>query len=176
MATGISTGKMSILLNITAYRDNDLSQVVDTLQEVAGADFADGAAALQANTLFADTRSLNEGASETLDIHGGTLTNNFGVALELTKLKGLFIRNNSTSVALSVGAATATPIDLFANAASDILTIPFCESTAQQAQFLFVAPGVAGLDVDPNSCIKLAMGGTNGTAATHTYDIVVVGV
>ena len=168
MAVGISTGKVMILFNVVSYNDNDLSSVNDKLSFTAGANFADGTAADQANTLWSDTRTLADGANEELDIHDGTISNNFGNPLTLTKLKGLYIRNNSADANLLIGGGATTPIGIFSDAANDKLKLP------PEGENLFIAPNVDGVDVTTNSHIKIAHDGT-GTA-TLTYDIIVIGV
>jgi len=168
MAVGLSTGKVMILFNIVSYNDNDLSSVEDKLTLTAGANFADGTAADQANTLWSDTRTLADGASEEIDIHDGSVNNNFGNPLTLTKLKGLYIRNNSADACLLIGGGATTPIELFSDAASDKLKLP------PEGENLFIAPNVDGVDVTTNSHIKLAHDGTG--ASTLTYDIIVIGV
>jgi hypothetical protein len=168
MATGISTGKAMILFNIVSYTDNDLSDVEDTLTLTAGVDFADGTAADQANLLWSDTRTLADGGSDELDINDGTLSNNFGVALTMTKLKLLYVRNNSADANLLIGGAATTPIAIFSDAASDKIKLP------PEGEMLFIAPNVDGVSVTTNKHIKIAHDGTG--SSTLTYDIITIGI
>ena len=163
----VLTAKIAIALNITNTNPLDLSTPEDIIALVRGLNLTDGTGADQAQVLFHDTRTLADGANETIDIQDGTLTDAFGTAVTIEKLKGLYIKNNSTDANLLVGGAAATPIGLFVDT-TDKAKIP------PGGEYLYTAPDATGLDTSINAEILIAHDGTGSSSLT--YDIIAVGV
>jgi hypothetical protein len=128
--------------------------------------FANGTGANQANVGYAATRSLALGANEVLDLYAsGTLLNLRKDVLTMAALKFLFVRNLSPTQALLIGGGT-TPVGLFANA-SDIMTLPALGTT------IFHDPSAGGIVLTTNKNLKFEFG---STGATHTYEIIALGL
>ena len=161
------TAKLNLLIAITHTKDLDLNTIRDAVNLTRGVSLANGSGANQADAVFHDNRTLADAATETLDVHDGTLVNAFGDTLTLTKLKAIYIKNNSAEANLLIGGATATQLRIFA-APTDILMLP------PGGDFFMMAPLAAGIDVSVNSDLKIAHDGT-GTLSL-TYDIIVIGV
>lgn len=161
------TAKLNILLNITHTKDLDLNTLRDAINLTKGVSLANGTGANQADAIFHDSRTLADGANETIDLHDGSLEDAFGDALTLDKLKAIYIKNNSSDAYLHIGGAAATQLGLF-NDVSDILKLP------PGGEFLMTAPDANGIDVSTNSDLKLAHDGTGSSSLT--YDIIAVGV
>ena len=161
------TAKLNLLLNIEHTKAMDLNTLRDAMNLTRGVSLANGSGANQADAVFHDTRTLADAATETLDVHDGTLVNAFGDTLTLTKLKAIYIKNNSADANLLIGGAVATQLGLF-NDVSDVLKLP------PGGDFFMTAPGSAGIDVSTNSDLKIAHDGTG--MSSLTYDIIIVGV
>jgi hypothetical protein len=102
-----------------------------------------------------------------LALDDSSLSDAFGTAIAMTKLKGLMIRNNSSDANLEIGGAAATVLGLFKDV-SDILVLP------PGGLFVFTAPDANGVDCSTNADLKIAHDGS-GTSSL-TYDIAVWGV
>jgi len=166
------TAKFGIRITINNTKALDLDTAKDYLDLDLGASFTNGEGANNANVLFHDTRTLADGADDTLDLHTGTddagnIVDAFGDAVTIDKLKALYIKNSSTDANLLIGGAAATQLGLF-NDVSDIAKLP------PGGEFLFIAPDATGIDISTNECLKIAHDGTGESALT--YDIVVLGV
>lgn len=129
----------------------------------------DGAGAGAVDRMFSDTRTLLASANENLDpATGGGLTDCFGAALAMARIKVLLIKasvNNTNDVILSRPAANGVPIF---NAASDALNIK------PGGCILLVAPDATGYPVTAATAdlINLA----NSAAGTSvTYDVLILG-
>ena len=159
---------LNILFNCINTKALDLNTARDILALTGGVTFTDGTGANQADTLFHDTRTLADGANETLDLYAsGTLTDAFGDALTIETLKALYIKNNSTDANLLIGAAAVNAIGLFSDS-SDILKLP------PGGELVFIAPDATGVDITTNKNLKIAHDGTG--SSDLTYDIIVIGV
>lgn len=159
--------KINVLLNITHTKDVDLNTLRDTMNLTRGVSFTDGTGANQAEVIFHDNRTLADAANETIDLQDGTLSDPFGDAVTMSKLKALYIKNNSTDANLLIGGAAATVLSLFADV-TDILPL------RPGGEFLITAPDANGIDVSTNADLKLAHDGTGSSSLT--YDIVAIGV
>jgi hypothetical protein len=83
----------------------------------------DGTGAGQINRWFQDTRSLNASANENLDLAGGGLVDEFGVALTFARVKVLMIACPSTNVGdirITRPATNGVPIYLAAGDGQDV--------------------------------------------------------
>jgi hypothetical protein len=136
----------------------DLRTLVDELATAYSDAFTDGTGASQANRLFADTRTLADGADESLDLAGG-LTDAFGTTITLAKLKALVIINPSATQTLTVGNA-ADPILLFGTAAHTVNIPP-------GGKLMMDWPGT-GWTVTGGSADKLKIVNSAGAAVDYT--------
>ena len=161
------TANLALNMTLTYTKTTDLGTVPYTLNLGRGKTFTNGTGANKAEVLFDDQRTLADGASETLDLRDGTLTDALGVAVTMDILRALYIKNGSTDAGLLIGGAVATPVALFGDSATDILTLP------PGGEFLFIAPNATGIDLTTNADLKLAHNGVG--SSTLTYDIIVVG-
>jgi len=131
-------------------------------------ELANGIGANQANMVFRGSRSLADGADETLDLYSsGTLLDPLRYALTMEKLKVLYIKNTSTEANLLIGGAETTPVLLFDDP-TDIFKL------RPGGIFLTTAPDADGIDLTTNKDLKLAHDGT-GTSDL-AYEIIAIGV
>jgi hypothetical protein len=161
------TSKVEVKITGTASRTLDLISPTATLSVTKSQSFANGTGANQANIEFTDTRTLNDGANETLDFHDGSLYSSMGVALVLTKLKALLIHNKGLA-SLQIGGAATAQLGIVLDGASDKIVIK------PGGVLAITAPDANGVDVSTNSKIKITHAGDNANAVD--YDIVAVGV
>jgi len=160
--------KVQMPLNITHSKELDLTEVKQALTNTLGVSFTDGALADQAEVLYHDKRALGDAANETIDLQDGSLSDAFGDAITIEKLKFLYIKNLSTTANLLVGAAAGNQLALFADPASDKLSLP------PLGEFIFIAPDLTGLDTSANADLKLEHDGTGDSAPG--YKIIAIGV
>jgi hypothetical protein len=131
--------------------------------------FVNGAGAGAVDRMFSDTRTLAASANENLDpATGGGLTDCFGAALALARIKVIFIKasaSNTNDVILSRPASNGVPIF---NAASDAVNIK------PGGCILLMAPDATGYPVTAATAdlINLA---NSGAGTSVTYDIVILG-
>jgi len=97
----------------------DFGAALDGLTTTRGVTFADGTGSDQVNVIYHDILPVS--TLEEIDFNGTTLKDAFGVGLELTKLKALFIKNLIGGL-LTVGGASE-PLDIFGTSASHVLEI-----------------------------------------------------
>ena len=161
------TAKMLLKILISYSIDRDLTTTEHPIYLERGITLTDGTGANKGDACFDDTRTLADGANETLDFGDGTLTDSLGTAFTLDILRGLYIKNNSTDSGLLIGGAAATQLGLF-SAVNDILLLP------PGGEFFFTAPNATGLDTTTNNSLKIEHDAA-GAAAALTYDIIVVG-
>ena len=162
------TATFLMKLNIVNTKDLDLNDVLDVLTNTLGPSFTDGTGANQAQILFHDTTALADAANHEIDILDGSLTDAFGDAVTITKLKVLYIKNLSTTANLIIGGAAATQLGLFGDGASDKLHIP------PLGEFFYSAPDATGLDTSVNAHLKFEHDGTGASAPG--YNIIMIGV
>ena len=169
LGTAYASLTSKIVLNVgTTYTGSSgLGTSIETLNLDYSIDLASGSGANQANVIYSASRSLADDVNEVLDLYAsGTLTDSFGTALTMTRLKTLILYNTSTDASLLVGGGT-TPVALFADA-SDIVTLP------PGGKFMMSAPDATGILLSTNKNLKLAHNGT-GTSAL-VYKIIAIGV
>lgn len=128
---------------------------------------ASGTGANQADLVFADTRTIAASGNEDLDL-AGVLAGPLGGTLTFAKVKAILIRaaaGNTNNVRVTRPATNGVPLFL---AASDGLDVP------PGGEFLFVAPGAAGVAVTAGTgdLINVA-NSSSGTPVT--YDVVIIG-
>jgi len=130
-------------------------------------EWADGVGANQADLVFSDELTLSASANEDIDL-AGTMTDAYGTAVTLVKIKLLIIVNTNTTDGddLQVGPAASNGCDCFWADASDRSIVPAGGILYLRApNGLAVAAGTADL-------INVAeVGGANA----NTYRIIVAG-
>lgn len=161
------SASLAIRLQVTQSEALDQSVRTDLINKLIEQAFADGTGADQANKAWSDSRTLADGASETLDLYGG-LTDAFGATINFTKIKLLLIASRAANTTiLSVGAAAAPLANLLGDAASDLLKIH------PGGVHLTLAPQATAIGVTATSADGLKIANAAGAAAT--YDIFIVG-
>jgi len=146
-------GRANFGLNINISANNKdivgaspLGYATDNVALSRPINFTDGTGANQVNTCYHDIVALS--TSTELDLTDSSLTDVFGTAINLSKLKALYIKNTTDS-ALHIGGATATQVGIVADKASDIIVLP------AGGIFLWTAPDETGLDVSTDGTLKL---------------------
>jgi hypothetical protein len=159
-----SEGTAKIIGTLTSAFDSKNVPAKFTFATTADA-FASGTAIDQADLAWWDTARNLAATSETHDLAGG-LTDPFGATITMARVKGLYIKNNSTTVGetLKIGGGS-NPFLLFDNA-SDIYEL------GPNGIFFVWEPSAAALPVTASTgdLLKIDSG-----AATFTYDIVIIG-
>jgi len=164
------TGWIKLLASI-----NDARTVVSGAAKEAGArnasidagwDVANGTTAGRADKVWADTRTVTTGATDSLYL-AGTLTNAFGEVVTFVKLRAIAIKAAAANTTtLQVARPASNGVLLFA-AASDAL---FALSAGG---FFCWADPAAGFAVTAGTGDLLSI--INSAGATASYDIVLVG-
>lgn len=165
------TGRVNVNIALSLTNSQDLTTPTDPLTINKVRSITSGTGADQGDLLWHDQRVLTNGATESLDLRGGTLTGAFG-AVTFDKVKGLCVLNYSTENSLKIGGAAANAIGLFDNT-TDILLLPPASATNKPSILLLEAPAAAGIDVTVNDELKIAHSGT--TTNSVTYDIAIWG-
>ena len=155
---------IKVTLEATLRKALDLGTAQDPLSLVRAVSLASGTGAGQANRSFHDMRTLASGASEELDLT--TLTDAFGDAVVMARLKVLYVRDLSGSDGLLIGGATAGALGLFADS-GDVLKLP------PQGILLVTAPDASGIVVGTSNKLKFQHAGQTGGALQ--YEIVMLG-
>lgn len=127
---------------------------------------ATGTGNAQADKVFAATRTVAASGTDALDL-AGVLTDPFGAALTIVKLKAVLVRassGNTNNVRVNRPASNGVPLFL---AASDAIDVP------PGGLFLWVAPN-AGVTVTPATG-DLINFDNSGSGTSVTYDVVLVG-
>lgn len=162
------TAKFLFALNIVHTKDLGLVAARIALTNTLGPSFTDGTGANEVEVLYFATNALADAANHELDFLDGSLEDAYGDAITISKLKALYIKNLSTSANLLIGAAAATQLGIFADGASDKLSLP------PLGEFFWSAPDATGLDTSVNAHLKFEHDGTGDSAPG--YDIIAVGV
>lgn len=160
------TAKMRISINIDYTSARDLGTATLPIQLDRGITLTNGTGALKGDICFDDTRTLTDGANETIDVR--SITDAYGNALTFDIIRGLYIKNGSSDSGLDIGGAAATQLAIFVDQASDKLTIP------PGGEFFMTWPDGTGLDTTTNKDLKLEHDSA-GAAEDLTYDIIIVG-
>ena len=127
---------------------------------------ANGTAAAQADQLYVATGTLAGAGTLTLDL--ASLTDMFGNALNIKRVKAFYIENTTatTSTGLAVGGAGVTPFVGWFNAGTDTITV------RNGGNFFIAAPDGTAYAVGTG--VNLLLTNSDGTN-TCTYRIVIVG-
>lgn len=161
------TGNAGSKIDINAFKAGDLAQTqVPIIVDAFGWTY--GTSANQIQIIFADTVTLADGANTTISLYdSGTYLDIFGVALTLSSLKYLYIKNNSSDATLKVGGGASADLDIFSDT-SDILLIP------PGGIAVWVDPSAAGTVCSTNKNLKLEHDGTG--SSTMDVDIIAMGL
>lgn len=100
MATDLTNLDLALQFAVraTAYKTNanGLGEATDLFSlDLAPSAFVFGTGSGKANQVWRDRRTLAGGASDALDLRGGSLTNGFGVTASFSKIKLIAIFNRS---------------------------------------------------------------------------------
>jgi hypothetical protein len=131
--------------------------------------FTDGAGAGQVDRMFSDTRTLSASANENLDVAtGGGLTDAFGAALAMARIKAVFIKaatGNTNNVQFTRPASNGVPLFM---AAGDGISL------APGEMFMWVSQNAAGVAVTAATADLLNVA-NSGAGTSVTYSIVILG-
>ena len=163
------SGSVNVSISLVETNALDLSTPQDTLSISIPRAITSGTGADQCDLMWHDERTLSNGATESLDLNGGTLTGAFG-SITLDKLKGIYVANYSTENSLKIGGATANAVTLF-DSTTDILTLPPASATNKPSRFFMEAPAAAGIDVSTNVALLMARGTTTTNSVTYRIAI-----
>ena len=129
-------------------------------------EWAFGTAAAQANQVWEDRRTLAAGASENLDLQGGTETSGYGQTLTLSKLLGIWIHiTSSNGGPLLIGGAAANAFDALFGDASDKLRV--------RKLFIDCTDDATGYAVDASDVLKIE--NEDGSNPVD-FDIILLGI
>jgi len=120
----VASGNLSVSLTSHSVKGIDLSaagNVADILLSIEQA-LANGTGSGYMQQVFADARTLGDGANETIDLQA--LTNPHGDAVLSINVKVIAIKNRSATQTLTVGNAAATQFTAWCGAAAHTRTIP----------------------------------------------------
>lgn len=159
---------MSIALTLNGNYQNalDLSTPHDPFGVAFRDSLATGTGKDQNNVLWHDSRTLT---AESEDLALGALVDAFGTTVTFTKVKGIYIRNTSTTAddILLVGGAAGTQFVNWVANSSDIIHI------YPDGVFFLHNPSAAGYAVGDTTADDLKI---DAVANTITYEIAIWGV
>lgn len=164
MATLAAEISLDIISKLT--NTSDLSAVVSTINKSYSKSFTHGAGINQASNIFADSRTLDTGTNEDLDM-AGPLTNAFGASLVFTEIKVLiFHALSANTVNLTVTRPAANGLAFLAAAGDGFVLKP-------GGLWMYVDSSDAGIPVvaGTGDLINVANG-----AGSSTYEVVIIGV
>lgn len=166
MATRI-TGKGGPYMDMKMYLAHDLGELEAPLSIIVPKwTYGTGAGAV--NVIFADTRTLADGANETLDLYAsGSLLDIFKQALTIEALKFLYIKNKSSDATLLVGGGASFDLDIFADTSDKVKVKP-------GGMICWTDPSAAGLDITTNKNLKLEHDGTG--SSSMDIDVIAMGL
>lgn len=100
---GLNSASLGINVRHKSIKTMDFRNPVDELIKSLTQEFAPGTGSEQCDLVFCDQRTLAGGASESLDLAGGSLVDAFGNALTFAKVRALVIQNLSDTKVLTIG-------------------------------------------------------------------------
>jgi len=128
--------------------------------------FANGAGNLQANTLWADTRTVASATPDPIALSGGALLNAFGETITFAKVKVLYIKASDQN---GVDITLTDDFGLFALTGDGLVVKP-------GGVALIAAPDASGYALGPTASPVTGTVTVTPGAGSATYDIFVVGV
>jgi hypothetical protein len=145
----------------------DLEVVTSVITEAYKVALTDGTGAKQADKIWADRRTLADGANESIDL-SGALLDALGNSVAFTKLKAVIIVSNAANTtALTLGNVANGIVGFFGAATHSITVGP-------GGMFLIASPDATAYAVVAGTADLLKIANAAGAAAT--YDIFVIGV
>lgn len=148
--------------------ENRVGSIFDTI--VADYTFTNGTGAGESDLVFSDRRTVGAGATDTIDLNGGGLTDAYGNAVNFVEVTSVVIRNRETTL-------VARTIQFGPNAGGN----PFLWLFADASDLVSVKPGGGycqwadqAQTVSAGSADTIRIVNTDG-ANTVTYDILVTG-
>lgn len=168
MSTNI-TGTLKTSISIVNENAIDsLSPVTDSPAIRTTNEIAFGTGANQINVLYHDNITLADGANTTLNLYdSGTLVDSFGVALTMSAVKFIYVRNNSTDATLLLFGGNSADIPVCSDPTDIIKVKP-------SQDFLWKDLSASGTVITTNKNLKLAHDGT-GTS-TMSVDLIIGGL
>ena len=164
------TGTIRPTVEALLVKSLDLTTPQDRLSALTAASWSitTGTAASQADELWHDTRTLTASANDDLNL--STLTNAFGDAIALARVKCILVYSRSDNdTNILVGAAAANPLaTLFSDTSDQIIVRP-------DGAFLAFAPDAIAYAVTTASADILRVAHDGGSSNDVMYDIVVIG-
>lgn len=162
------TGKMNIRFDFTNTASQDVGSKQAQLIKSKLLTFLDGTGISQVNKIYADSVSVAQSVNTDIDL-AGALTDQFGVALTFTAIKGIL-----------VVAGDSNPGNLTVGNVTNGITSPFGAATHSQ----IVAPGGFYANFNPQAAGFTVTAGTvdllrvasAATVGTYTFDVCVVGI
>lgn len=158
-------GFLAAVLQATNTKAMDLGTAKEEPVYTARMEFAPGTGAGQADLVFADRRTLANDSSEELDL-AGTLKNAFGDNQVFVKVKGLLVKNLSTTQTLIIGGAAANAWAAWVGAANDVIKI------GPGGWHAFGEPAGFAVTADTGDLLKIANGAAGDPA---DYIIAIIG-
>lgn len=139
-------------------KDQNSISVTDVLENGVVIDTAD--------KIWYDRRTVNDGANDDLDLAGG-ITDAFGNALTLVKVKAICVTNRNTTAAenLVIGGGSNPLVNWVSAGGNAVVVRP-------GGVFLLWNPSLAGYGVTATTGDILRLSGSGGNI---TYDIAIVG-
>ncbi len=150
----------------TLSGSTDLTSPADTINIVKTNVYTNGTGVDQADEFWSDTRTVTA-APESLNLRDNTLVNGLGTTISLTSVKGIIIRNKSTT-SRDVLVLTG---DFITKTGTDNLGAITSVNVHPGGEWKNTSP-IDGLTVDATSDVITISPGAN----TITYDIIVWGV
>lgn len=168
MATNLAA-TIKAAINATYGNVLEFGEAVQRTQYNVAQAFTDGTGADQATKLWTDQRTIAASSNDDLDLAGG-ISDAFGAALTLTKVKALLIK----------AAATNVNDVVVGGAASNQFLTPFGAGTDKVkvkpgGTLVLIAPDATGYGVTAGTGDLLRVA-NSGAGSTVTYDIVIVGI
>ena len=167
MSTAL-TGSSNITISLQNKKAIDLSTVLESLSVNYGVTWSYGAGANAANILYHDTVTITDGSNATLNLKdSGSLEDAFGLALTLTAIKLLYLKNTSSDATLKV----------FGGVSLDLLIVPSTSDIVEVhpgGVFFWVCPTAAGVVVTTNKNLYLVHDGTG--SSSMDVDVVILGL
>ncbi len=170
MATGTGlTGASRIVIDLRYLQEasDDINEKLDKMAIDTGINWTWGTGVNQANVLFAKKRTIAQSASETLDLYAsGTLKDVLGNDLTMDAIKLLYVKNNSTTLTVSVFGGGALDL-LIMGGTTDAQELP------PGAMALWMCPTAAGIVTTVNKNLLLDVSAGSGSAI---IDVVALGL
>lgn len=167
MGTILTNATLELTLSWLFENELDLANAKDNASLSVSDELTDGNAIDAAEIVWHDERTVSASGTDSLDLAGG-LTDAFGNTLTFTKIKGVAVKNKSTTAGdiLTLG-GNANGVPLFSDTSDKLKINP-------DGLFLWWDPSAAGITVTATTGDILDIIETGGSNSV-TYQIVIVG-